>query len=301
MPRSRRKKGRDIHGILLLDKRIGVSSNKALQEVKHLYMANKAGHTGSLDPLASGLLPVCFGEATKVSTFMLDEDKRYQVVIQLGIVTDTGDAEGQILAENEVPIVSDKQIEELLQRFTGDLQQVPPMYSALKHQGRKLYELARAGKTVPRQPRKITIYDLQCLANYRDRLTLDVHCSKGTYIRSLAEDIGDYLGCGATVMELRRTAAGQFSLTTAYPMEQLNTLSEPALDACLLPVDQPLLSFPDVTLTQQQACSIKYGQKLAIQASTKGLVRMYNEQNFLGLGEMAMDGTLAPKKLFNLV
>ena len=221
---SKRKSGRNVHGILLLDKRLGVSSNKALQEVRHLFNANKAGHTGSLDPLATGLLPLCFGEATKVSALMLDDNKRYQVLVQLGVMTDTGDAEGVVIETKPVPDFSIEEIQTCLQQFTGEIDQIPPMYSALKHNGRKLYELAREGKTIERKARRITIFELKRLTDLHaedsqpDQLRLEVFCSKGTYIRSLAEDIGHFLGCGGTVKELRRLEAGQFNIEDAKTM-----------------------------------------------------------------------------------
>ncbi|OYV20271.1 MAG: tRNA pseudouridine55 synthase, partial [Methylococcaceae bacterium NSP1-1] len=212
---SKRKSGRNVHGIVLLDKRLGVSSNKALQEVRHLFNANKAGHTGSLDPLATGLLPLCFGEATKVSALMLDDNKRYQVLVQLGVMTDTGDAEGVVIETKPVPDFSIDEIQACLRQFTGKIDQIPPMYSALKHNGKKLYELAREGKTIERKARRIKIFELKLLTDSQagalkaDQLMLEVFCSKGTYIRSLAEDIGHYLGCGGTVKALRRLEAGQ--------------------------------------------------------------------------------------------
>ncbi|MEN9596898.1 MAG: hypothetical protein RL236_1332, partial [Pseudomonadota bacterium] len=196
---SKRTSGLNVHGIIFLDKRLGISSNKALQEVRRLFNANKAGHTGSLDPLATGLLPLCFGEATKVSPLMLDDDKRYQVTVKLGVMTDTGDAEGQIIETKPVPRLSLAEIQACLVKFTGAQAQVPPMYSALKHNGKKLYELAREGITIEREPRNITIYEINLLEFTPETLTLDVSCSKGTYIRSLAEDIGHDLGCGGTV------------------------------------------------------------------------------------------------------
>lgn len=297
---SKRKSGRNVHGILLLDKRLGVSSNKALQEVRRLFDANKAGHTGSLDPLATGLLPLCFGEATKVSALMLDDDKRYQVLVQLGVMTDTGDAEGKILKVRPVPDLSIDEIVACLKKFTGEIDQVPPMYSALKHHGKKLYELARAGETVERKARRITIYDLQLLDFSKDRLTLDVRCSKGTYIRSLAEDIGHELGCGGTVKQLRRLAAGQFSIDHAKTFEQLAEMDEQALRQCLINVDKPLESLPAVQLSESEATRIKYGQALSIEKPLQGMVRMYHANVFLGLGEMLLDDKLAPKKLFNL-
>ncbi|MGZ8225926.1 MAG: tRNA pseudouridine(55) synthase TruB [Methylococcaceae bacterium] len=297
---SKRKSGLDVHGIVLLDKRLGVSSNKALQEVRRLFNANKAGHTGSLDPLATGLLPLCFGEATKVSGIMLDDNKRYQVVVQLGIMTDTGDAEGAVIQIKPVPELSIEQIGRCLQRFTGEIDQVPPMYSALKHNGKKLYELAREGKSIERKARRINIYQLQLLDFTNHQLTLDVSCSKGTYIRSLAEDIGHHLGCGGTVITLRRVAAGQFSLTQAKTIEQLQAMDQNSLFNCLINVDKPLEAIPDVRLSEEQAVRIKYGQTISLEESLLGMVRMYHAEDFLGLGEMLLDGKLAPKKLFNM-
>jgi tRNA pseudouridine55 synthase len=301
---SRRKSGRNIHGIILLDKRLGVSSNRALQEVKRLFNANKAGHTGSLDPMATGLLPLCFGEATKVSTMMLDDNKRYQVVVKLGVVTDTGDAEGKVIEEKPVPELLLGEIEDCLQSFIGEIEQIPPMYSALKHKGRKLYELAREGKTIERKARKITIFELKLLNSTGDSLTLDVFCSKGTYIRSLAEDIGHKLGCGGTVIELRRTQSGQFKIGDALTIEQLQKMDLEALMTSLLDVDRPLDGIPALELSSKQAILIKHGQQIEIEKRdveiNQGKVRMYSEQVFLGLGEMLLDGKLVPKKIFNL-
>lgn len=301
---AKRKSGHNVHGILLLDKRLGVSSNRALQEVKRLFNANKAGHTGSLDPMATGLLPLCFGEATKVSAMMLDDDKRYQVVVQLGVITDTGDAEGEVIEKNPVPSLSLEQIESCLLNFTGELKQVPPMYSALKHQGRKLYQLAREGIVIERKARDISIFELKLLDVSRDSLTLDVLCSKGTYIRSLAEDIGQYFGCGATVTALRRTQAGRFELKNSWTIEQLQKMDFRELQQCLLEVDKPLDGLPVLELSIKQASLIRQGQQIVVDHpqldAIQGLVRMYNEQVFLGLGEILLDGKLLPKKIFNL-
>ncbi|WP_305908447.1 tRNA pseudouridine(55) synthase TruB [Methylomarinum sp. Ch1-1] len=298
---AKRKSGRDVHGILLLDKRLGVSSNKALQEVRRLFNANKAGHTGSLDPLATGLLPLCFGEATKVSALMLDDDKRYQVVVRLGVMTDTGDAEGQVVKQLPVPELTEQQIQDCLRHFTGEIEQVPPMYSALKHQGKKLYELAREGKVVDRKTRRITIFSLRLLGVVAgDCLSLDVQCSKGTYIRSLAEDIGHYLGCCATVKALRRTASGRFGIDQALTLEQLTAMDETALQHSLIAVDKPLESMPAVQVPSDQAERIRQGQQIAIDVPARGMVRMYCDQVFLGLGEMLLNGKIAPKKLFHL-
>ena len=298
---SKRKSGRNVHGIILLDKRLGVSSNRALQEVRRLFNANKAGHTGSLDPLATGLLPLCFGEATKVSAMMLDDNKRYQVVVKLGLMTDTGDSEGQVIQQKPVPELSLDGIERCLQHFTGEIDQVPPMYSALKLNGKKLYELAREGITVERKARRITIFELKLLDRTVDTLTLDVACSKGTYIRSLAEDIGHQLGCGGTVVELRRTQAGQFKIADAVTIEQLQIMDLNQLTDCLLDVDKPLETIPKIELSSRQAILIKHGQQIdSEQKPMSGMVRMYSEQVFLGLGEMLLDGKLVPKKIFNL-
>ena len=304
---SKRKSGRNVHGIVLLDKRLGVSSNRALQEVRCLFNANKAGHTGSLDPLATGLLPLCFGEATKVSALMLDDNKRYQVVIQLGVMTDTGDAEGVIIETKPVPDLSADQIQICLQQFTGEIEQIPPMYSALKHNGKKFYELAREGKTIDRKARRIRIFDLKMLDFFKDRLTLEVFCSKGTYIRSLAEDIGHTLGCCGTVQALRRLEAGLFSVEQAKTIEQLTAMNEQDLLQCLINVEKPLEALPAVELSAEQAVLIKYGQSIKLPALSSsslrampGAVRMYQGAVFLGLGEMLMDGKLAPKKLFNM-
>jgi len=297
---AKRKSGCDVHGIVLLDKRLGVSSNKALQEIKHLLNANKAGHTGALDPLATGLLPLCFGEATKVSGLMLDDDKRYQVTFRLGIMTDTGDSEGQIIKEMPVPALSETDLKTCLQQFTGVIDQVPPMYSALKHQGKKLYELARAGQTIEREPRRITIYSIELLHFNHESVTLDVSCSKGTYIRTLAEDIGHALGSCATVTALRRTAAGMFQLEHAYTWEALQAMSESELLRCLIPVDMPLSSLPAVSLSTDQAVNICHGRQIEISGHVPGTVRMYSEQAFLGLGEILLNDKLAPKKLFNM-
>jgi tRNA pseudouridine55 synthase len=291
---------RNIHGILLLDKRLGISSNRALQEVKRLFNANKAGHTGSLDPLATGLLPICFGEATKVSGMMLDDNKRYLVIVQLGIKTDTGDLEGSVIDTRPVPELTLDEIKAILERFTGEIDQIPPMYSALKHNGKKLYELARAGKTVERKARRISIFELKLLSASKDSLELEVYCSKGTYIRSLAEDIGDNIGCGATVKALRRIQSGNFSLEQAKSLEALQELDGQQLMATLIDVDIPLKSLPSVQLTSQQAISIKFGQALELTEEPQGSVRMYCADEFLGLGEMRLDGKLVPKKIFNL-
>ena len=304
---SKRKSGRNIHGIVLLDKRLGVSSNRALQEVRHLFNANKAGHTGSLDPLATGLLPLCFGEATKVSALMLNDNKRYQVLVQLGVMTDTGDAEGIVIETKPVPDLSSEEIQACLQQFTSEIDQIPPMYSALKHNGKKLYELARAGQIIERKARRINIFELKLLPGSQapDQLLLEVFCSKGTYIRSLAEDMGHALGCGGTVKALRRLEAGQFSIEQAKTIEQLTAMSQQDLCKSLIAADKPLEMLPFMYLPDEQAIAIKYGQSInsALDSNLgiyQGMLRMYHAADFLGLGEMQFDGKIAPKKLFNL-
>lgn len=299
---ARRKKGLDIHGIVLLDKRQGISSNKALQEVRSLYNANKAGHTGSLDPLATGLLPICLGEATKTSAYMLADDKRYQTVIQLGVMTDTGDVDGVILETKPVPTISPEQLTTCLAQFMGEIEQIPPMYSALKHKGKKLYELAREGITVERKARKITIYAIECLDFSNNLLTLDVQCSKGTYIRTLAEDIGHFLGCGATVTKLRRTSAGQFELKDALTIEELQALQLDILQNRLISPDTPLHNIPAIYISQSETELIQQGQQISSPQKLieLGLYRLYHQQQFLGLGEMLMDAKIQPRKLFML-
>jgi tRNA pseudouridine55 synthase len=268
--------------------------------MRRLFNANKAGHTGSLDPLATGLLPLCFGEATKVSGMMLDDDKRYQVEIQLGVMTDTGDAEGQVLEIKPIPEISAEQLTVCLAKFTGEIEQVPPMYSALKHQGKKLYELAREGISVERKARQITIFEIKLLDFSMPFLTLEVFCSKGTYIRSLAEDIGHYFGCGGTVTKLRRLQAGQFHLKDAYTLEQLTAMNQETLFSSLIAVDKPLEFMSSVSLSAEQAKLIQFGQTINFESTTEGMVRLYDTNLFLGLGELLLNGKLAPRKLFNL-
>jgi tRNA pseudouridine55 synthase len=297
---GKRKSGRDLHGILLLDKRLGVSSNRALQEVKRLIDANKAGHTGSLDPLATGLLPLCFGEATKVSTFMLNADKCYEVTIQLGVVTDTGDAEGQVIQRMCVPTLTIKELNTVLQSFIGVIEQIPPMYSALKHNGKKLYELAREGIVIERIARKIEIKNI-CLQSYVEpNIKLEVSCSKGTYIRTLAEDIGQVFGCGGTVIELRRTGSGQFSINNAFTLAQLQDMNDDDRQNAFISVDAPLMHLSAVLLPNDQAKSISFGQPICLTPSSAEIVRLYHNGQFLGLGERLSDGKILPKKLFNL-
>ncbi len=298
----RRVRGRNVHGILLLDKPIGQTSNAALQNVKKMFFARKAGHTGSLDPLANGLLPICFGSATKVSAFLLDADKRYWVRIRLGETTATGDAQGEMLEQRPVEGVTEAEVRNALTSFKGEIQQIPPMYSALKHQGQRLYDLARNGIEVERQSRTIRIHELALLDCSLPDIELDVHCSKGTYVRTLAEDIGGVLGCGAHVTALRRTGVGPFSLEGIVDMEDLNAAFDQgrdALEALLLSVDTALQDLPAVRLSPDSSYYVKQGQPVLVpNAPTSGRVRLYDgNSEFIGVGEILDDGRVGPKRL----
>jgi tRNA pseudouridine55 synthase len=301
MPPATRK-GRPVDGILLLDKPLGLSSNAALQRAKRLFQAEKAGHTGSLDPLATGLLPVCFGEATKASAYLLDADKRYRVAVRLGRQTSTGDAEGDVLRDEPVPALNRVRIEASLQRFTGAIQQVPPMHSALKHQGRRLYELARAGQSVERAPREVRIHELRLLAAGEGLIELDVHCSKGTYIRVLAEDLAVDLGTCGHVERLRRLAVGPFRGEDMLDFERLERLAGSglaALDAALLPVAAAFAGWPSVELDDDSAWYLQRGQPVQVaRAPRRGLLCLFGPgQRLLGVGEVLEDGRVAPRRL----
>ena len=297
---------RDVHGVLLLDKPIGISSNDALQKAKRLFQANKAGHTGSLDPLATGMLPLCFGEATKVSGFLLDADKRYAVTCRLGARTDTADAEGKVVETKPIPALGVDLIERALARFRGAILQVPPMYSALHHEGQRLYDLAREGVEVPREARPVTILELTMSAWTPDSLSLEVRCSKGTYIRTLVEDVAVALGTLAHVTVLRRLSVGPFGLDSVmHTLPELEArLAEagPAgLDALLLPVDYAVLHWPKADLGTDAAWYFTRGQAVFLGGTPgQGLMRVYGEGRFLGIGEIQTDGRLAPKRLMNL-
>ncbi|MBZ0070185.1 MAG: tRNA pseudouridine(55) synthase TruB [Gammaproteobacteria bacterium] len=299
----RRNKGRNVNGILLLDKPSGLTSNAALQSVKRLFQAAKAGHTGSLDPLASGLLPICLGEATKVSGFLLDADKHYQVRCKLGERTNTGDAEGEVVETRPVEGLDVARIEAAFERFRGDIEQVPPMYSALKHQGQRLYTLARQGIEVERQPRRVTIHSLTLSAWEPPYLDLDVRCTKGTYIRTLAEDIGESLGCGAHVTDLRRLGVGPYDQSGMVSLDRLQdvagTEGPAALDTLLLPIETALSQWPEVRLSADTAFYLRQGQPVVVpHAPTSGWVRLYaGDRQFLGMGEILDDGRVAPKRL----
>ena len=298
----RRVRGRDVNGILLLDKPSGITSNDALQQVKRLFYAKKAGHTGSLDPLASGVLPICMGEATKVSAFLLDADKRYQVRCQLGVRTTTADAEGEVVETRPVGSWTAEQMETVFDRFRGSIEQIPPMYSALKHQGQRLYKLARQGIEVEREPRPVHIYELTLTGQGDDWIDIRVHCSKGTYIRTLAEDIGEKLGCGAHVSALRRSMVGPYGDGQLVTLDQLQHLKEndmPAMDDLLLPIESALSQWPDVDLSTDAAFYLQQGQPVLVpHAPTSGWVRLYEgNRSFLGMGEILDDGRVAPRRL----
>lgn len=304
-----RRRGRDIHGVLLLDKPGGLSSNDALQKVKRLYRANRAGHTGALDPLATGMLPICLGEATKFSRYLLDTDKRYRVIARLGQRTDTSDADGQVVEERPLNF-SATELAQALESFRGETQQVPSMYSALKYQGRPLYEYARQGIEVPREPRPIVVYELLFIRHEGDELELEIHCSKGTYIRTIIDDLGEKLGCGAHVTFLRRLAVGRYPSERMVTLEQLNALvaqaeaeetdSAALLDPLLMPMDSPAADFPVVNLLPEVAFWFKNGQPVRVNgAPAEGLVRVTEgeERKFIGMAEIADDGRVAPRRL----
>jgi len=302
MSQNRKKHGIPVNGMLLLDKPSGCSSNQALQAAKRLLNARKAGHTGSLDPIATGLLPICFGETTKISSLFLHADKTYQVGIRLGITTETGDCEGTPLERKPVDVTVEK-IEKVLEHYRGSFEQIPPMYSALKRNGQPLYKLARQGIVVEREPRPVTVYALSLDNLQQDFLQLTVSCSRGFYVRTLAEDIGRDLGCGGHVETLRRSKVGDFSIDRAVTMEQLEAIISPSDRAkLLLPTDQGLSHLPEVRLPENLARYLQLGQSVrSTSQALPGLVRLYSETaEFLGLGEITADRKLAPKRLFSV-
>ncbi|MDO6822572.1 tRNA pseudouridine(55) synthase TruB [Marinobacter sp. 1_MG-2023] len=301
---SRRRKGRDVSGILVIDKPQGITSNGILQEVKRLYGAAKAGHTGALDPLATGVLPLCFGEATKFSQMMLDSDKAYIATARLGERTETGDSEGAVVATKPVPTdLSPEVLEPVLEQFRGNIQQVPSMYSALKHNGRPLYEYAREGIEVERPARPVTIYELRLLDVRENEMDIAVKCTKGTYIRSLVEDIGEVLGCGAHVIALRRTLAAGFTLSDAHAVPDLEAMRErgESLDGLLVAPDAALSMFPEHRLSGQSLVSILNGQPVRIPGRAyEGFLRIYGNEGFVGLAEALPEGEetkLVPRRL----
>jgi tRNA pseudouridine55 synthase len=301
---SRNKKGNDIDGILLLDKPLGRSSNSALQKVRYLFNAKKAGHTGSLDPLATGVLPICFGQASKVSAYLLDSDKRYIFTAQLGETTTTGDKEGDILQAREVTPFTEEQIENVLENFRGGIEQIPPMYSALKHNGQPLYKLARQGIEIERKARNVTIHELTLISMTADTITVDAHCSKGTYIRTLAQDIGEALGFGAHLSMLRRTDVSPFDCSKLYTIEDIERLAEAGeLEDTLLPIDSALIKLPSIILNEADANRVKNGLKASRpDVPESDMIKMYLEDGeFIGIGRHSQDkqgnSLLAPKRM----
>ncbi|WP_018692924.1 tRNA pseudouridine(55) synthase TruB [Algicola sagamiensis] len=306
---ARRPKGRNISGIVLIDKPLGISSNHALQRVKRLYQAAKAGHTGALDPLATGMLPICFGEATKFSQFLLDTDKKYFVTGKLGERTTTSDADGEVIQERPVE-VSQTQLNTAVEQFRGKQQQMPSMYSALKYQGQPLYKYAREGIEVPRKIRDIEVFSIELLRFEADEVDLLVHCSKGTYIRTIIDDLGEVLGCGAHVKVLRRTEVGAFRKEQMLTIEQLEELlpdnetdevNFDALDNHMLPIDTALQDLPVVFLSEEDSQRVSHGNPVATELDDVDVIRIQNDssQQFLGIGRIE-SGQVKPKRLVQI-
>jgi tRNA pseudouridine55 synthase len=307
---ARRKvRGRTVDGILLLEKPSGITSNDALQQVKRIYFAQKAGHTGALDPLATGMLPICLGEATKFSQFLLDSDKRYQVTAKLGVRTDTSDSDGDVVSERPVAF-TEQQLTEALESFRGDIMQIPSMYSALKYQGKPLYSYAREGIEVPREARPITVFSLELLRYEGDEIELDVHCSKGTYIRTIVDDLGELLGCGAHVIQLHRSHVAQYPADQTVTLEQLEALLEQAradervpsevLDPLLLGADSAVAQLPEVNVDQEMSEYLLHGQPVMIPGVPLQLpfrLTVGEARRFIGVGEVNDNGLVAPKRL----
>ncbi|MCX8017640.1 MAG: tRNA pseudouridine(55) synthase TruB [Rhodocyclaceae bacterium] len=296
MNKPRRAPRRAVDGVLLIDKPAGMSSNAALQQARGLFNAEKAGHTGTLDPLATGLLPLCFGEATKFAGQLLDADKSYLATVRLGIVTETADAEGRVLASMPVT-VGESDVKAVLARFCGEIEQVPPMFSALKHAGKPLYELARQGVEIERAPRRVTIHRLELLAWAGDRFDLEVDCSKGTYVRTLAADIGAALGCGAHLAALRRTRVGALDLARAVTLAALAATPAEMRDDLLLPADMLLGELPIARLDATETARLMHGQAVRWLGAPGARWRLYGPQGFLGIGAIGADGWLAPLRL----
>lgn len=306
---ARRRKGRPINGVILLDKPTGISSNDALQKVKRAYFAEKAGHTGALDPLATGMLPICLGEATKFSQFLLDSDKRYRVIAKLGERTDTSDSDGEVVETRPVDVSLEK-LEASIDKFRGESDQVPSMFSALKYQGKPLYEYARKGIEVPRESRKITVYEIVLHRFEGDEVEMEVHCSKGTYIRTIVDDLGEMLGCGAHVTMLRRTGVAKYPYEKMVTLEQINELLEQAhrdevapkelLDPLLLPMDTAVEDLPEVNLNAELTNLVQHGMPVQVFGAPEGTpLRMTSgeEKLFIGVAEVNDDGKVAPKRL----
>ena len=306
----RRKSGRSVNGVLLLNKPIGMTSNKVLQKVRWMFDANRAGHTGALDPLASGVLPICFGEATKFSQYLLDSDKYYRSTYTLGISTETGDSEGEIILKQDASKITQQQLEDKIKNFQGEIDQIPSMYSALKHQGQPLYKYARQGIEIDRPARQVTIFDYHITdlrLGTNPEVDVEVHCSKGTYIRTLAEDLGKALGCGAHVSALHRFKAGPYSEDQTVTLEELEKIKDHGtpeqLDQLLKPVDTPVSEYPVVEFDNIIAGYFQLGQaissnKVFHQEQEGAIVRVFREDGvFLGIGTVTEDGKVAPKRL----
>jgi len=297
---SQKVQRRSISGVFLLNKPLGLSSNAALQKVRWLFRAQKAGHTGALDPLASGLLPICFGEATKFSHFLLDSTKRYQTTIQLGNSTTTGDVEGEILLEKSIPTLTEDQIKQVLAQFVGDIQQIPPMYSALKKDGRPLYELARKGIEIERESRPICIYAIELIKFTPESISIDVTCSKGTYIRVLGEDIAKALGTVGHLTYLHRTQTGHFDIVPEFTIEYLESLTEEARENLLLSVYSPIDHFPKVQVPEGRAEYFSRGMESNIDHEQVAQVLVFAGEKCLGLAEITDRKRLVPKRVLNL-
>lgn len=306
---AKKRKGRPVNGILLFDKPLEISSNQALQKVKRIYFAQKAGHTGALDPLATGMLPICLGEGTKFSQFLLDTDKTYIVTAKLGIRTTTSDADGEVVSEKTVNVTKE-QLNQAVDTFRGDTKQIPSMYSALKYQGQPLYKYAREGIEIPREARDITVYKLDVLRFEHDEVDMEIHVSKGTYIRTIVDDLGELLGCGAHVAMLRRVSVGSYPREKMVTIEQLESLLAQAqeegvppsqyLDPLLLPMNTALVGMPKVTVDEMSKVYLRYGNPVQVAgAPVEGLVQVYVDDTyeFLGVGQMNEDGLVAPKRI----
>jgi tRNA pseudouridine55 synthase len=301
---NRGRRARDVSGVLVVDKPQGWTSNDAVQKAKRLFNARKVGHTGSLDPLATGVLPLCFGDATKFSQFLLDSDKKYWTRLKLGVATDSGDSDGTVVATRPVEGITTERVEEALGHFRGEIDQVPSMFSAVKHQGQPLYKLARQGLEVERQPRRVRIFSNELVALQDDELELEIHCSKGTYVRTIAEELGERLGCGAHVIALRRRMAGPYGEADMVTFDSLQEAAEQGcLDSLLLPVASAVGSWPEVKLNADMAYYLRQGQPVMVpQAPTGGWVRLSQlldggSTRFLGVGEVMDDGRVAPRRL----
>ena len=299
----RNKKGRNITGIIVIDKPIGRTSNHVLQQIKRTFDAKKAGHTGSLDPLATGVLPICLGEATKVSQYLLDGDKCYQVTCKLGITTDTGDSDGNVVAEMPIPEITEQILYAVLPSFIGQQQQVPPMYSALKFQGQPLYKLARQGIEIERKSRTVNIYDIILISFTSDSFTLEVKCSKGTYIRTLVEDISASLSTGGHVIALRRLESAGYAIEQAITIESIEECADEGinvLDKLLLPTEEALPNWPKIEADDEQVLALRCGQQIQVEQKYEGVqIRLFDRLGiFLGLGEMSQKGIISPKRVF---